>query len=124
MSLVSRQSTSETRRAWIESGPAFKRIDEGVSEKLDCLLPQFFVLRHFRGTCVCACCQPIRATAMPARSIDVIPASEPLPQFVVATHGDYLPLYRQEEIYVRPDRAWTSTDLRTVDAGRRVRLLA
>ena len=38
-------------------GQAFKRIGEEVSEQLDCVPAQFFVLRHIRGKYACACCQ-------------------------------------------------------------------
>jgi len=83
-------------------GEAFKRIGEEVSEQLDCVPAQFFVLRHVRGKYACACCQTIQAAPMPAQIIDKgIPAPGLLAQVVVAKHDDHLPLYRQEEIYAR-----------------------
>ena len=83
-------------------GQAFERIGEEVSEQLDCVPAQFFVLRHIRGKYVCACCQTIQAAPMPAQMIDKgIPAPGLLAQVVVAKHDDHLPLYRQEEIYAR-----------------------
>jgi transposase len=83
-------------------GQAFKRIGEEVSEQLDCVPAQFFVLRHIRGKYACACCQTIAAAPMPAQIIDKgIPAPGLLAQVVVAKHDDHLPLYRQEEIYAR-----------------------
>ena len=42
-------------------GQAFKRIGEEVSEQLDCVPAQLFVLRHIRGKYACACCQTIQA---------------------------------------------------------------
>ena len=51
-------------------GEAFKRIGEEVSEQLDCVPAQFFVLRHIRGKYACACCQTVRAAPMPAQMID------------------------------------------------------
>src|SRR5665647_718550 len=79
-------------------GQAFKRIGQEVSEQLDCVPAQFFVLRHIRGKYACACCQTIQA----AQIIDKgIPAAGLLAQVVVAKHDDHLPLYRQEEIYAR-----------------------
>jgi transposase len=51
-------------------GQAFKRIGEEVSEQLDCVPAQFFVLRHIRGKYACACCQTIQAAPMPAQMID------------------------------------------------------
>ena len=83
-------------------GQAFKRIGEEVSEQLDCVPAQFFVLRHIRGKYACACCQTITAAPMPAQMIDKgIPAPGLLAQVAVAKHDDHLPLYRQEEIYAR-----------------------
>ena len=83
-------------------GEAFKRIGEEVSEQLDCVPAQFFVLRHIRGKYACACCQTVQAAPMPAQMIDKgIPAPGLLAQVVVAKHDDHLPLYRQSEIYAR-----------------------
>ena len=83
-------------------GQAMKRIGEEVSEQLDCVPAQFFVLRHIRGKYACVCCQTIAAAPMPAQMIDKgIPAPGLLAQVVVAKHDDHLPLYRQEEIYAR-----------------------
>ena len=83
-------------------GEAFKRIGEEVSEQLDCVPAQFFVLRHIRGKYACACCQTIQAAPLPAQMIDKgIPAPGLLAQVAVAKHDDHLPLYRQTEIYTR-----------------------
>ena len=83
-------------------GEAFKRIGEEVSEQLDCVPAQFFVLRHIRGKYACACCQRLQAAPMPAQMIDKgIPAPGLLAQVAVAKHDDHLPLYRQTEIYMR-----------------------
>ena len=83
-------------------GQALKRIGEEVSEQLDCVPAQFFVLRHIRGKYACACCQTIQAAPMPAQIIDKgIPAPGLLAQVVIAKHDDHLPLYRQSEIYAR-----------------------
>jgi len=85
-----------------ECGQPFKRIGQEVSEQLDCVPAQFFVLRHIRGKYACACCQTIQAAPMPAQIIDKgIPAPGLLAQVAVAKHDDHLPLYRQEEIYAR-----------------------
>jgi transposase len=83
-------------------GQPFKRIGQEVSEQLDCVPAQFFVLRHIRGKYACACCQTLQAAPMPAQIIDKgIPAPGLLAQVVVAKHDDHLPLYRQQEIYAR-----------------------
>ena len=85
-----------------ECGQALKRIGQEISEQLDCVPAQFFVLRHIRGKYACACCQTIQAAPMPAQIIDKgIPAPGLLAQVVVAKHDDHLPLYRQTEIYAR-----------------------
>ena len=83
-------------------GQPLKRIGQDVSEQLDCVPAQFFVLRHIRGKYACVCCQSIQAAALPAQIIDKgIPAPGLLAQVVIAKHDDHLPLYRQEEIYQR-----------------------
>ena len=83
-------------------GQAFKRIGEEVSEQLDCVPAQFFVLRHIRGKYACACCQTVQAAPMPAQMIDKgIPAAGLLAQVAIAKIDDHLPLYRQTEIYAR-----------------------
>ena len=83
-------------------GQPLKRIGEELSEQLDCVPAQFFVLRHIRGKYACAGCQTIQAAPMPAQMIDKgIPAPGLLAQVVVAKHDDHLPLYRQSEIYAR-----------------------
>lgn len=92
----------ELEQTHCECGEAFKRIGEEVSEQLDCVPAQFFVLRHIRGKYACACCQTIQAAPMPAQMIDKgIPAPGLLAQVAVAKHDDHLPLYRQSEIYAR-----------------------
>ena len=85
-----------------QCGQALKRIGEEISEQLDCVPTQFFVLRHIRGKYACACCQSIQAAPMPAQIIDKgIPAPGLLAQVIIAKHDDHLPLYRQTEIYAR-----------------------
>ncbi|MBE0549401.1 MAG: IS66 family transposase [Rubrivivax sp.] len=85
-----------------ECGQALERIGQEVSEQLDCVPAQFFVLRHIRGKYACPCCQTLQAAPMPAQMIDKgIPAPGLLAQVVVAKHDDHLPLYRQTEIYAR-----------------------
>jgi transposase len=92
----------EIEQTHCDCGEAFKRIGEEVSEQLDCVPAQFFVLRHIRGKYACACCQGIQAAPMPAQMIDKgIPAPGLLAQVAVAKHDDHLPLYRQTEIYAR-----------------------
>lgn len=83
-------------------GQALQRIGQEVSEQLDCVPAQFFVVRHIRGKYACKRCQTIQAAPMPGQIIDKgIPAPGLLAQVVVAKHDDHLPLYRQTEIYAR-----------------------
>ena len=92
----------EIKETHCACGQAFKRIGEEVSEQLDCVPAQFFVLRHIRGKYACACCQTIQAVPMPAQMIDKgIAASGLMAQVTVAKLDDHLPLYRQTEIYAR-----------------------
>ena len=92
----------EIKETHCTCGQAFKRIGEEVSEQLDCVPAQFFVLRHIRGKYACACCQTIQAAPMPAQMIDKgLAASGLMAQVTVAKLDDHLPLYRQTEIYAR-----------------------
>ena len=101
-SLVRIEHRHELQETHCACGQALKRIGEEISEQLDCVPAQFFVLRHIRGKYACACCQTIAAAPMPAQMIDKgIPAPGLLAQVAVAKLDDHLPLYRQEEIYAR-----------------------
>jgi transposase len=92
----------ELQDAKCSCGQPLQRVGQDISEQLDCVPAQFFVLRHIRGKYTCACCQTIQAAPMPAQIIDKgIPAPGLLAQVVIAKHDDHLPLYRQEEIYAR-----------------------
>jgi len=92
----------ETLQTHCACGQALSRIGEEISEQLDCVPAQFFVLRHIRGKYACMCCQTLQAAPMPPQMIDKgIPAPGLLAQVVVAKHDDHLPLYRQTEIYAR-----------------------
>ena len=53
-------------------GQAFTRIGEEVSEQLDCVPAQFFVLRHIRGKYACACCQTVGWTDGTPRNISAL----------------------------------------------------
>ncbi|HBO81902.1 IS66 family transposase zinc-finger binding domain-containing protein, partial [Cupriavidus sp. UBA2010] len=50
----------EIEQTHCECGQPFKRIGQEVSEQLDCVPAQFFVLRHIRGKYACTCCQTVR----------------------------------------------------------------
>ena len=64
------ESHHEIEATHCACGEALKRIGEEVTEQLDCVPAQFFVLRHIRGKYACACCQTIQAAPMPAQIID------------------------------------------------------
>jgi len=61
----------EVEATHCECGQALKRIGEEISEQLDCVPAQFFVLRHIRGKYACACCQTLQAAPLPAQIIDL-----------------------------------------------------
>ena len=60
----------ERSESTCECGAPLKRIGQDVSEQLDCVPAQFFVHRHIRGKYACACCETIKAAALPAQIID------------------------------------------------------
>ena len=64
----------EIEQTPLACGQAFKRIGEEVSEKLDCVPPQFFVQRDICGKCRCPCCQTIMVAPMPAQMVKCIVA--------------------------------------------------
>jgi transposase len=83
-------------------GCELKRIGEDVSEKLDYTPGVFTVERHVRGKWVCARCETLTQTPVPAHVIDKgIPTAGLLAHVLVSKHGDHLPLYRQERIFAR-----------------------
>ncbi len=61
----------ELKETHCACGQALKRIGQEISEQLDCVPAQFFVLRHIRGKYACTCCQTIAAAPMPAQMIDL-----------------------------------------------------
>lgn len=100
-------------------GCEMKRIGKDVVEKLDYTPGVFTVERHVRGECVCAECETLTQTSVPAHVIDKgIPTAGLLAQVLVDRYTDHLPRYRQEKIFARrPGPA--ALDLWAM--GRRVR---
>ena len=85
-------------------GAELKRIGTKVSEQLDVIPAQAYVIEHRRGTYKCTCCEDaVPETApMPAQPIPKSLASPGLLAHVVtAKYVDGLPLYRQEKQFDR-----------------------
>lgn len=83
-------------------GCQLKRVGEDVAEKLDYTPGVFTVQRHIRGKWACAQCQTLTQAPVPAQIIDKgIPTAGLLAHVLVAKYCDHLPLYRQENIFIR-----------------------
>ena len=83
-------------------GAALHLIGEDVTELLDCEPVRFFVQRHIRPKYACRQCETITVEPMPAAIIDRGRAAPGLhAQVLIAKYVDHLPLYRQEQIYLR-----------------------
>jgi transposase len=84
-------------------GSAMQVIGEKVTEQLDVIPAQVFVLEHHRPTYSCATCdESIKTAAMPPQPIPKSLASPGLLAHVaVAKYADGLPLYRQSKQFER-----------------------
>jgi transposase len=83
-------------------GCELTRIGEDVSEKLDYAPGQFSVERHVRGKWACRQCEIVVQAPVSPHVIDKgVPTSNLLAQVLISKYADYLPLYRQEQIYAR-----------------------
>jgi transposase len=84
-------------------GKSRVRIGEEVTEELEYIPAQLFVIEHVRGKYACPKCQEGVAIAdLPARPIEKgRPGAGLLAHVVISKYGDHLPLYRQEKIFAR-----------------------
>lgn len=83
-------------------GCQMQRIGEAITEKLDYVPGVFSVEQHIRGKWACRQCETLTQAPMPAQIIDKgLATSGLLAQVLVAKYADYLPLYRQEQIFAR-----------------------
>jgi transposase len=85
------------------------RIGEDRSERLDIVPAQFRVLVTRRPKYGCRTCEDgvVQAPA-PARLIeDGLPTEATVAHVLVSKYADYLPLYRQVQIYARRASIWT-----------------
>ncbi len=83
-------------------GCQLQRIGQDVTEKLDHVPSMLTVQRHIRGKWVCRQCQTLVQAPMPAQIIDKgLATSGLLAQVLVSKFADHLPLYRQEQIFMR-----------------------
>lgn len=85
-----------------DCGGALKKLGEDVAEVLEYVPASFRVIRHVRPKLACAACDRIVQAAAPNRPI-VRGAAGPglLAHVLVAKYSDYLPRYRQSDIYAR-----------------------
>lgn len=87
-------------------GCQLTRIGEEVSEKLDYTPGVFTVERHIRGKWVCNTCETLIQVPMPPHVLDKgAPTTGLLAQVLIAKYADHLPLYRQEQIFIRAGAA-------------------
>ena len=84
-------------------GKERKRIGEEVTEELEYIPAQTFVIEHVRGKYACPECQEgVVIADLPARPIwKGRPGPGLLAHVVVSKYSDHLPLYRQEKIFAR-----------------------
>jgi len=94
---------AEDAKRCASDGTALERIGEEVSEQLEFIPAKLRVLRHVRPKYACPTCRTgIHTAALPAQPIPKSIASPTLLAHVaVSKYADGLPLYRQEEMFVR-----------------------
>lgn len=85
-----------------DCGGTLQHLGEDVSEVLDYVPGHWKVIRHVRPRSLCGACQTIHQVAAPARPIERgMAGAGLLAHVLVSKYADYLPLYRQAEIYAR-----------------------
>jgi len=86
-----------------ECGGAKKRIGEKITEQLEYAPASLFVIDHVQPVYACPCCQEgVVVAPKPAQPIEKgLPGPGLLAHVVVSKYGDHLPLYRQEDIFLR-----------------------
>src|SRR5438477_4405715 len=83
-------------------GGALRRIGEKITETLDYVPGRFKVVRHIREKLSCRSCDTVVAAPAPDHAIARGRAGAGLlAHIVVSKYDDYLPLYRQAEIFAR-----------------------
>jgi transposase len=83
-------------------GQPMTRIGEDISERLDIVPAEFFVLRHIYGKWTCRCCQTLKQEPAAPEVIDGgMAASGLLAHTLISRFADHLPYYRQETIKAR-----------------------
>ncbi len=79
-----------------------KKVSEDISEKLNMTPATFTVFRYVRPIYSCKSCETMKAVAMPPHPIPKCSVTtETLSQIAVNKYLDCLPLYRQEQIFLR-----------------------
>ncbi|WP_310622411.1 IS66 family transposase [Flexibacterium corallicola] len=84
-------------------GHAYHQIGEDVSERLDVIPAQFRVIVTRRPKYACRTCEEgITQAPAPSHIVEAgLPTEALLAHVVISKYGDYLPLYRQAQIYAR-----------------------
>ena len=91
-----------TRCACAQCGEPLTPIGEEITEKLDYIPGRFQVLRQIRPKLACRPCGTVESPHLPASVIDKgRPTARLVAHVVTAKHCDHLPLYRQEQQYLR-----------------------
>jgi transposase len=84
-------------------GKPMTRVGKDVSERLDIIPAEFFVLRHVYGKGACRCCQCLVQEAAVPQLIDGgIPAAGLVAHTLISRFVDHVTHYRQESINARP----------------------
>jgi transposase len=85
-----------------DCGGTLRKLGEDISEVLERIPAQLYVIRHVRVKLACGRCDKIVQAEAPSRPIERGMAGPGLLAHVlVSKYGDHLPLYRQSEIYER-----------------------
>lgn len=86
----------------MQCGEPLTPIGEEITEKLDYIPGRFQVLRQIRPKLACRPCGTVESPALPASVIDKgRPTARLVAHVLTAKHCDHLPLYRQEQQYLR-----------------------
>ncbi len=85
-----------------DCGGKLRRMGEDISEMLEYVPANFFVIRHVRPKFSCAHCSSVVQASAPCRPVDKgLPGPGILAHVITAKYADHVPLYRQTQIYAR-----------------------
>jgi transposase len=96
------QTHAPKETACPECGGVLRKLGEDVAEILEFVPAQFKVIRVVRPKLSCSCCSHIVQAPAPSRPVERgLAGPGLLAHVLVSKYADYLPLYRQSEIYER-----------------------